>query len=266
MKEIELNLIEKHRDFWNEIYDIEEDEIKALKDYIDYIQTNLKCYRLANNSYKGVLSLFMHKHLEYLNEAFLSLSLKHYNSFAVCIRIIIENYVSFMLIKENKNKNLWKDWYLWSIYKSLKTIRSYPNCSREMYQKFEKNYESMCNRLGVTSDYITNCESYGWLKRVYNLNSYRFKNASDKIDKQIYKDFSYYSSYTHNNDMLSKINWVDMALLTKFVSALYKYTDKMIEAYNYHFTTRKEYCELCSKLYQAINRCKNYNEEFNFSN
>ena len=257
MKEIETMLIKKHKYFWNEIEPEEQAEIKALKNYIDYIKENIQPFKAGNNQYKQTLNLFMRKHLDYLEEAFLSLTLGNYNATTASIRTIIENYVGFMLIKKNKKKEIWKDWILWSYNKSIKTIKSAPYCTRNKYQELEKLYEEAYTQFGISQNDLPTTEPYGWLKIVYKLNSYKLKNACDQIDPIIYQDFTYYSTLVHNNDIISKIKWMDTTMLTKMILFIYEYTHKIVKEYNYHITTRNEYFFLTITLEQTIRACVN---------
>lgn len=259
MKELEDLLLYHHRDFWYDIYNVEKKEVRALKNYIDYVEKELREYRGVDANYKSVSCLFMNKHLDYLREALLSLSLGNYNSFAVCARIMIENYVGFELLKKYRKRNVWKDWYLWSYYKAVKTLES--NAKKEIVDKVKKAYVELCEVLGVDSDYITDTNSYGWLKRVEPLKKYNFNYACRLIDSNLYDDFVFYSSYVHNNDMVSKTNWVHMGLLTKFIHFIYEITDRMITSYKYHFIRRSEYHYLCIKLLETLDECNNYNED-----
>ena len=102
MNEIKEMILEKYNDFWYDIYTIEKDEMKKLKHYIDYVEKNLRTYKLIQHSYDGISYLFINKHLNYLKEAFTSILLKNYNAFSCVMRIIIENNVSFFLIKKYK--------------------------------------------------------------------------------------------------------------------------------------------------------------------
>ena len=44
MKELEELLLDQHREFWYDIYNVEKKEIICLKEYIDYIDKDLRCY------------------------------------------------------------------------------------------------------------------------------------------------------------------------------------------------------------------------------
>ena len=92
------------------------------------------------------------------------------------------------------------------------------------------------------------------------MDKYNFKSACNLIEPELYKDFSFFSSYIHNNDIISKTNWVDMIFLTKFIYFAYEITDKMITSYRYTFTTRTQYRYLCVKLLESLNVCTNYSE------
>lgn len=200
---------------------------------------------------------FMNKHLDYLHEAFSSILLGNYNAYSCLMRIILENYVSFLLIKKYKKKEIWKDWYFWSYYKVFKYIDQEP-----YHSKIKKQYKKLGINLDFDINIIDNAQPYGWLKRAVKLKNYSFKNACSLIDEKIYKDFSYLSRNIHNNDMISKTNWVDMKILTKFLFLMFDYTDKMINEYNYHFMRRKYYNFLSTELLESLNCCCDYTEVF----
>ena len=101
----------------------------------------------------------MNKHLDYLKEAFLSIIIGNYNSFAACVRTIIENYIGFMLIKKYRNKNVWKDWCLWSFFKTIKALKSVSN--REAINKFKNSFKELCNEMKIDKNSISNMEFYG---------------------------------------------------------------------------------------------------------
>lgn len=256
MEELKNMILERYTDFWYDIYNIEKEEVKRLKKYIDYVEKELRHFKAISCNYDSIVSLFINKHLDYVQEAFTSLLLKNYNAFSCVMRIMIENYVSFIMIKKYKNKEIWKDWYLWSFYKQIDKVNLEP-----YHTKVKENYEKMCDNLNVPSDYIKNAQSYGWLKRVLKLKNYSFKNVCDLVDKSIYDDFSYLSGNIHNTDMYTKTNWIDMNLLTKFLFILYSYTEKMVKAYNHNIIKRKEYNDLSIYLLESLSDCSEYKEE-----
>ncbi|MBE6159591.1 MAG: hypothetical protein E7157_00900 [Lactobacillales bacterium] len=255
MEELKEMLLDRYTDFWYDIYNIEKEELKRLKKYIDYTEKELRHFNSLSYDYDSIASLFMNKHLDYMQEAYTSLLLKNYNAFSCVMRIIIENYVSFTLIKKYKKKEIHKDWYLWSFNKLVNIVDTEP-----YHTKVKKGYEKICGLLNVSSDYINNKQSYGWLNRVVKLKNYSFKNACEIVDKEIYKDFSYLSGYIHNTDFYAKTNWIDMTTLTKFIFILYSYSEKMIKTYNHYIIRRKEYNELTIFLLESLNNCCEYKE------
>lgn len=255
MEEIKEYLLDRYKDFWYDIYYIEKQEIKWLKTYIDYISNVLKEFKPLNCSYESISALFIKKHLDYLQEAFSSIILKNYNAFSGIMRIMIENYISFYLIKKYKKEELYMDWYLWSYYILIYKMQDEP-----FHSKIKKNYEDLCKYLGVTADYIDNRQAYGWLKRVCKLKNYSFKNVCDLVDSNIYKDFSYLSMKVHNTDMNAKTDWIDMTLLTKFIFIIYQYSEKIIKEYKPSIIRRSKYNAIATKLLESLDNCCNFKE------
>lgn len=255
MSEIKNLVLERHLDFWSDIYDIEKKEIKLLNDYIVYVDKNLRDYFSFNTDYKNVAIFFMNKHLDYLKEAYTSLLLKNYNAFACVMRIMIENYVSLYMIKKYKDKNIVQNWYLWSIQKMLKKVES-----DDIYQKIKENYDLICVNLNA-NDIKFNMQAYGWLQNVVKLKNYSFKTISSLFDIEIYHDYSDLSGYIHNTDMYYKTNWIDMTLLSHFIFLTFSFTDKMIRIYNPYIIRKKDYRSLVKNLMSSLNSCIKYRED-----
>lgn len=254
MSEMKEYIISKYEDFWYDIYNIEKEEFIALKQYMNYVQKELRNYKMFSYEYDSIKNLFMNKHLDYLNEAFSCLLLGNYNAFSCLMRIIIENYTSFILIKKYKNKNIWIDWYLFGVKKTLNMV------SEPYRSKMLEKYKKLCDIFKFDDNIFDNMQSYGWLKRCIKLKNYSFKNVCKEIDYKVYADFEYLSSYIHNNDIISKNIFVDMQILSKFLFLMYDYTNKIIKEYNYHFLQRNYYNYLCTNLLDSINTCCNYKE------
>lgn len=255
MKELKEMLLDRYTDFWYDIYNIEKEELKKMKKYIDYVEKELRHFNPISYSYDSIASLFINKHLDYIQEAYTCLLIKNYNAFSCIMRIIIENYVSFTLIKKYKKQEIHKDWYLWSFNKLINIVDTEPQ-----HTKIKESYEKICNLLNIPSNCIKNKQSYSWLERVLKLKNYNFKSVCKEVDLEIYKDFSYLSGYIHNTDFYSKINWVDMTTLTKFLFILYSYSEKMIKTYNHYIIRRKEYNCLSVSLLESLNNCCDYTE------
>ena len=255
MSEIKNLVLERHLDFWSDIYDIEKKEIKLLNDYIVYVDKNLRDYFSFNTNYKNVAIFFMNKHLDYLKEAYTSLLLKNYNAFACVMRIMIENYVSLYMIKKYKDKNIVQNWYLWSIQKMLKKVES-----DDIYRKIKENYDLICVNLNA-NDIRFNMQAYGLLQNVVKLKNYSFKTISSLIDIEIYHDYSDLSGYIHNTDMYYKTNWIDMTLLSHFIFLTFSFTDKMIRIYNPYIIRKKDYRSLVKNLMSSLNSCIKYRED-----
>lgn len=231
-------------------------EVKKLKVYIDYVTDNLRDYNHPLSfSYDGISYFFIKKHLDYLQEAFSSILLKNFNAFSVLMRIIIENYVSYELIKIYKNEELYKDWYLWSYFIQIKKFDS-----DESKDILTKGYHDLCNSYNIPYNYIKNTQAYGWLERAVKLPRYTFKNVCELVDGEIYRDYSYFSGIIHNADIYTKTNWIDMTLLTKFLVLIVDYTDKIIKAYKPNILRRKEYKFIKNDFYAACEVCLNYTE------
>lgn len=253
MNVVKEYLIGRHEEFWFDIYNIEKDEIRKLKDYIEYIKIELKEFIPLTCEYKSISALFMKMHLKYLEEAFSSLILGNYNALSCILRIIIENYVSYEFIKKYKKQSIYKDWYIWSIYKLTNRALEEPYKT-----EIKNNYDKLCTQLNVSLDYISNKEAYGWLAQKVKLRNYSFKTVSESIDPNIYKDFSYLSNNIHNTDLYTKINWTDMTLLTKYIYLIFYYTEKMIRIYKYNILRRNDYYYLRQNLLKSLDKCCNY--------
>ncbi len=257
MSEQERLLHDRYMEFWTDIYNIEKDEVKNLKEYIDYVESTLRTYNMNSLSYERVKDLLMMKHLDYASEALSCMLQGNYNSLSCMIRIIIENYITFYLIKKYKSKDLWKYWYVYGSYKVYKTMDHEPFRSM-MKQK----YLEMCELLGVKETDLFDMQSYSWLRKVKDLKRYNFKQVCNLVDESLYKDFNYLSERVHNNNMLFKTFSVDMKVLSKFIYTIYDLTDKTIRLYDHRYLKRHKYNNLCIKLLESLDKCINYKEEF----
>ncbi len=261
MDNVRKELIDRYEEFWLCIYNNEKEEIRRLKEYIDYVEKSLREYNVLDNSYNSFKSLFMNKHLDYLQEAFYSLVLGNYNSCICLIRIIIENYITFLLIKKYRKAELWKDWYIFGYKKYIKMVDKEP-----YHLKILNSYDSICKNLNFNSSIFNNSEPYAWLERVVKLKRYNIGKICNspkcniKEGKKIYKDFEYFSSYIHNNDVVAKTNWIDMKLLSSLLFAMYNYTDKIIKEYDGRYLRRIQYTYLKYNLLESLDECINYSE------
>ena len=66
-------IIERYEDFWYDIYNIEKEEVKCLKEYIEYTKQELRNYNPYSFDYNSILNFLLNKHFDYLDEAFTSL-------------------------------------------------------------------------------------------------------------------------------------------------------------------------------------------------
>lgn len=258
MNEVKKVLEDRYEDFWYDIYNIEKEEVRRLKEYIDYVESTLRNYEPRTYDYEGVKEMFMMKHLDYLKEALACLLIGSYNGLSCAIRIMIENYISFSLIKKYKKQDLWKDWYLHGFYKVTKSVGNEP-----LRTKIRKNYEDLCLSFGVKVEYVNNIKPYGWLERVVKLKNYNFKDACKHIDVDAYKDFNVLSGFIHNNDVMSKTRPILMEWLTSFIYKIYFYTDKMIRQYDHRYLKIVYYRKLEMDLLEALDKCTNYKENVN---
>lgn len=253
MSDIETGLKEKYKEFWYDIYNIEKKEVRNLKAYIDYVEKTLRNYMSSDIDYSGIKNLFIQKQLDYLDEAFSSMLLGNYNALSCMIRIMIENYVSLELIKKYRKEQVWKDWYLHGHYKLYKSMDREP-----YYTKLKDCYNSLCDILNVSHDYINDRNSYGWLRRVVKLKSYNFKNACVLVNPRIYKDYENLSSQIHNNTFPTKRSIFLMEQLAHFIHQIYFYTDKTIAAFDRRYFRRPQYNVLARQLLESIYSCLNY--------
>lgn len=255
MNDIETYLMDRHKELWYEIYNNEKAEFRELKAYIDYVEKTLRYYTPIDYSYESIKWLFMNKHLDYLHEAFSSLLLGNYNAYSCLMRIIIENYVSFVLIKKYRKKEIWRDWYLFGYRKCIKMV------DREPYHSKVKGiYEELCKELDFDDSTFDNSQPYGWLKRAVSLKNYSFKEACKLVDDNIYKEFDYLSGSIHNNDMVSKTNWVDMKKLTKYLFLMFEFTDKLIKEFDARYFRRVHYNHISCKLLEKLQECSDFKE------
>lgn len=259
MQDLEEYLKERHYEFWFDIYNIEKNEIRQLREYLDYIKESIKVPSPTTSVRENIENLFLRKQLDYVEEAFSSLLLGNSNAFCSLARIMIENYVSFTLIKKYRHKKLWLDWFLWSNFREINKLKDSKN-----YSKALKIYESICADYELPSNHIKNHFNYGWLEHITS--KCNFKSAcyllnDEKETTKAYKDFEYLSSYVHNSDFYAKNSWTDMHTLIRFIEIIYYYTDKFIYRYNYHLTTRRIYNMLSINLYESLDKVLNYHEK-----
>ena len=256
MKELENLLYTEFEEFWYNIYNIEKEEIKALKKYIDYIEQTKREYCMITSDYNGIKNLFLKKHLDYLQKALSCILIEDYNGLACKLRIMIENYVCFYIIKKYKQKEIWKYWYLHGAYKAMKKIGNEPYHSR-----IKKGYEGLCDFLNISCDCFDDQRPYSWIKNAVKLKNYNFKDVCKLIDIKIYNDFEALSECLHDNNYLSKTRIVWMENLTYLIYILYEYTDKMLMEIDKRYVKRNKYCELKLELLNILNNCINYKED-----
>lgn len=250
-KELLKFIEELYKEFWYDIDNIETEEVISLKNYIDYVINILNDKIMVYNEDTHIINIFIKKHKDYLEEAFASLIIGNYNGFNASLRMIIENYVSFYIIKKNPKKKLEDKWYYWSILKEiekLKDTKVYEKIKKETGETFSKNSIDVKN---------INTKNYGWLDGILPKKDLNFKKISSLVDKSIYNDYKKASEIVHNDTYISKLNIVLMEQLGAYIFNLYYYTDLFIkildkEAYNSH-----EYNKLKKDLLKKINKCIN---------
>ena len=148
-------------EFWYDIYDIEKDQFRAFSEFIEYIESNYKYNYKTDINYIYVKNNFMKKFIDHLHESFSSLLLGNYRSFSGSMRMMIESYVCFYLIKTYNNKELWKDWYIYSIKKQL---NKFPEKSNK---NILKDYLDTCSKKFKRNHEIYDMRNnYCWIKRV----------------------------------------------------------------------------------------------------
>lgn len=256
MNKVEKLLHERYIEFWGDIYNIEKEEIYRLKDYIDYVESTLRNYSMMDLSYERIKDLFMMKHLDYVEEALSCMLQGNYSSLSCMIRILIENYITFFLIKKYKTKELWKYWYVYGSYKATRIMGDEP-----FHSKAIKNYNDMCEILNIEDNNIFDNQSYSWLRKVVKLKRYNFKQVCNLVDLDLYKDFNYLSERVHSNNMLFKTFGVDMRVLSKFIFTIYDLTDKTIRLYDHRYLRRIQYNVLCTRLLESLQDCIDFKEE-----
>lgn len=257
MSEVKQLLHDRYIDFWTDIYNIEQDEVKCLKRYVDYVENTLRDYDMTSMSYDKMKSFFMMKQLDYVQEALSCMLQGNYNSLSCMIRIMIENYITFYLIKKYKSKDLWKYWYVYGSYKAYRTIGHEP-----LRSMMKQKYLEMCEIIDIQDTDIFDMQSYSWLKKVVFLKKYNFKQACNLVDENLYKDFNYLSERVHNNNMIFKTFGVDMKVLSKFIYTIYDLTDRTIRLYDHRYVRRITYNNLSVRLLESLDVCLNYKEAF----
>ena len=253
--DLESYLKDRYYEFWYDIYNIEKKEVRALKNYIDYLEKNLRKYKISESTGEWVEDLFVRKHLDYLEEAFSNLILGNYNAFGSIVRIMIENYACYSIIKKYRKIEIWKDWYLWSTLKTIKGYEDKPN-----YGEAEKLFKELCKKFQVEDSSVSNTSNYGWVERITKNKRNSFKSICTLVDETIYEDFKELSSYSHNTNLYIKFNPILMERLAGFIYQLFTYSDKFVYAHNFHITKRKEYNNLCVDLLENLDTCINYRE------
>ncbi len=240
-------IVDKFEDFWTDIYNIEKEEVKTFYDYFVYSKEKMRGFVNFNYTYENVEQLLINKHFDYLNEMYSNILIGNYNSVATMLRIIIENYVTYFLIKKYKKESLYKDWVLWSTYKGKAILNEskYQRLAEESYCELEK-------ALGLRLEFTN--QSFSWIKRVVKLKSYSIKTiCKNFLDEQIYTDYSYLSALIHNDDYNTKIfTFFDKDKLTNFIYAAFNYTDKLIGTYDKRYLRDKTYNFLSIKVLEAL--------------
>lgn len=253
-------LKQRFNDFWYPLYDFEQDEINCLNNYLNYVIKNLKIKSAQENDYKiNLLNFLMQKHISYVNEAYSSLLLGNFNACASLLRIMMENYVTFIILKKYEKEEIWKDFLFWSFYKKIEQLKK--NGLDVSHSDYE-NLEKMLGKLRAELSYFSNInvKNYGWLEHLIDNKSATFQQACKLANVDIYHDFTDLSSYIHSNDFITKMNWLDMTTLTKFIFLIYTYMDKMIIEYDRKFIKRKKYCSLEESLFHVIEFANHFSE------
>lgn len=248
-KELLKFIEDLYKEFWYDIDYIETEEIISLKKYIDYVINKLDDKIIIFKKETHIINIFIKKHKDYLKEAFASLLIGNYNGFNASLRMIIENYVSFVLIKKYPDKNLQDKWYYWSILKEIEKFKE-----TEIYEKIKKDTEQIFTKNNINIKSI-NTKNYGWLEGILPKKDLNFKKISSLVDKSIYNDYKKASEIVHNDNYISKLNIVLMEQLGTYIFDLYYYTDLFIKELDKKTYNSKEYNHLKRDLLKKINKC-----------
>lgn len=253
--DFEKYLMERHFEFWSDIYHVEKEEVRALKKYIDYVEKELKLFKKTDGTEEWVLNLFERKQMDYLHEAFSNLLLGNYNALGSMTRVLIENYINYAIIKKYHDIEIWKDWYLWSTLKSISRYKHKKNFSDAL-----KLYHELCEIYGVQKDFVADTSGYAWLKRITKKEKNSFATVCNLVDRGAYSDFEELSGFSHNNDLITKFTPILMERLAGFIYHILIYTDKFLTVYDKKITNKKEYNKLYLTLLNHIDKCVNFKE------
>lgn len=172
------------------------------------------------DTYEGCCMMWAKNIINYAKEAYNSVQIGNFVSFAMMQRCIVENYVCACFIKRYEEERLWEKWFLSSMQSSLNLAKKLSGRG-DKYEKVQMNINDLCHE----KDMPEVCDlksSYGWTSEIIKKKKPTFFDLCEYIDKSIYNDYQWLCDFSHGVNAVNKtyrFTFVEsyMNLITNFV-------------------------------------------------
>lgn len=176
---------------------------KVSKFLNSYQELEMKYSLLPSEEYDPHNFLFQWRvHIrELCNELFNMFVTGNLFSAAAMTRTLMECYIYVRLLKEEKNPDLFEEWYLCGLIKSIpKNNEKGMNSVRELCEKWNKDPEE-----------IIKCFEKGhenaWLHSLFPSNRISFFKICEYLNEnELYKDYQWACTFVHGQDVRTKMN------------------------------------------------------------
>lgn len=152
------------------------------------------------DTYEGCCNLWLKNIINYTKEAFNSVQLGNFVSFAMMQRCIVENYVCACFIKRYKDERLWEKWFVSSM---VSTSFMLNKLSKNKYQHLQLNIDEFCNEAGISVDWDVKA-TYGWTSEIIKKRRPTFFDLCDNINPSYYNDYRFLCDYAHGVNAINK--------------------------------------------------------------
>ena len=169
--------------------------------------------------------------LSYSKQSFYNLVLGNIELYKAGIRMLVENYIILLGIK-NDNADKWKKYFLHSSATTLTMLKNNPKINlafvENAFEKFKEEYDLK------EIEYEDKKFNYSWLS-TDNKKIKTFRDACDLLEPKVYEDFKLLSYTSHSNSYFSKFSGFDSSCYSSvMLHLLYLY--KVVEILNFKQT------------------------------
>ena len=184
------------------------------------------------DTYEGCCNLWIKNIMCYAKEAFNSIQLGNFVSFAMMQRCIMENYVCACYVKRYEEEKLWEKWFVSSMISTSDMLNKVTG-DKGKYKQLQLNIEEFCAEVGVSVNWDVK-GTYGWTSEVINKKRPTFFDLCDNINSSYYKDYRWLCDYAHGVTAINKIyrfTFVEsyISLLTTFVLYIQRSVEELID-------------------------------------